>query len=291
MVVLLGTTSSGETLPVLVDQFGNLLAKGIEGPPGSEGPQGPEGPQGDPGLQGEGVPQPYGDENDVLQINGGVPVWQPLFTPEPPILGPYASWENVETTANCTDASGNDLFPPNKLEYLESLDSWLDTTSKSLAGSLQPAENLSQEDQWLDFRFQESFGMVFTLYWSIVHNNPTTSATKWAVEWNCDNSDVNLINARPTSWTDQGPNRDVWVSGYTNWTINREISSARFSWNIKAGYCNIKEVMFRGWELEDAGTYALKNQLKVQEEMDALRQALLQSGRTTDIDLSRPTQD
>jgi hypothetical protein len=34
MAILYGTQSNGETLPVLVDQFGNLLAKGIEGPPG-----------------------------------------------------------------------------------------------------------------------------------------------------------------------------------------------------------------------------------------------------------------
>lgn len=34
MAILYGTQSNGETLPVLVDQFGNLIAKGIEGPPG-----------------------------------------------------------------------------------------------------------------------------------------------------------------------------------------------------------------------------------------------------------------
>ena len=40
MAILFGTTSTGNTLPVLVDQFGNLLAKGI---PGDEGPPGPPG--------------------------------------------------------------------------------------------------------------------------------------------------------------------------------------------------------------------------------------------------------
>lgn len=37
MAILYGTQSNGETLPVLVDQFGNLLAKGIEGPQGPPG--------------------------------------------------------------------------------------------------------------------------------------------------------------------------------------------------------------------------------------------------------------
>jgi hypothetical protein len=43
MAILYGTQSNGETLPVLVDQFGNLLAKGIEGQPGEPGPPGPPG--------------------------------------------------------------------------------------------------------------------------------------------------------------------------------------------------------------------------------------------------------
>jgi len=49
MAILYGTQSNGETLPVLVDQFGNLLAKGIEGNQGPPGPEGPEGPEGPPG--------------------------------------------------------------------------------------------------------------------------------------------------------------------------------------------------------------------------------------------------
>ena len=40
MAILYGTTDNGTTLPVLVDQFGNLLAKGIDG---AEGPPGPPG--------------------------------------------------------------------------------------------------------------------------------------------------------------------------------------------------------------------------------------------------------
>ena len=52
MAILYGTQSNGETLPVLVDQFGNLLAKGIDGTPGAPGPPGQEGPQGPQGPQG-----------------------------------------------------------------------------------------------------------------------------------------------------------------------------------------------------------------------------------------------
>lgn len=67
MAILYGTQSNGETLPVLVDQFGNLLAKGIEGPPGP------------PGV-GQLPPDPYegallGWENGELAwIGGSVPL-------------------------------------------------------------------------------------------------------------------------------------------------------------------------------------------------------------------------
>ena len=52
MAILYGTQSNGETLPVLVDQFGNLLAKGIKGDPGQPGDPGTPGEQGPPGPQG-----------------------------------------------------------------------------------------------------------------------------------------------------------------------------------------------------------------------------------------------
>ena len=45
-VILLGTQSNGETLPVQVDAFGRLVAEGLQGPEGPEGPPGPEGPSG-----------------------------------------------------------------------------------------------------------------------------------------------------------------------------------------------------------------------------------------------------
>jgi hypothetical protein len=39
-VILLGTQSNGETLPVQVDATGRLVAEGLQGPPGVEGPPG-----------------------------------------------------------------------------------------------------------------------------------------------------------------------------------------------------------------------------------------------------------
>jgi hypothetical protein len=69
MAILYGTQSNGETLPVLVDQFGNLSAKGIEGPPGPPGPEGPPGPPGSIDLP----PDPY--EGAVLGWQDGELAW------------------------------------------------------------------------------------------------------------------------------------------------------------------------------------------------------------------------
>lgn len=46
MPILYGTTSDGESLPVQVNEFGQLVAQGLEGPPGPEGQPGPSNPDG-----------------------------------------------------------------------------------------------------------------------------------------------------------------------------------------------------------------------------------------------------
>lgn len=86
MAILFGTQSNGETLPVLVDQFGNLLAKGIDG---AEGPPGPPGP---PGV-GELPPDPYegaflGWLNNGLAWIGAPPVPVPTS-----LFGPITAWD------------------------------------------------------------------------------------------------------------------------------------------------------------------------------------------------------
>lgn len=47
MAILYGTTADGQSLPVQVNEFGQLVAQGLQGPPGPEGPEGPTG-SGDP---------------------------------------------------------------------------------------------------------------------------------------------------------------------------------------------------------------------------------------------------
>jgi hypothetical protein len=73
MAILYGTQSNGETLPVEVNEFGQLVAKGIEGEPGQPGPPGP------PGI-GQLPPNPFEgavlgwQDNELAWLGGSVPL-------------------------------------------------------------------------------------------------------------------------------------------------------------------------------------------------------------------------
>ena len=82
-VILLGTQSNGETLPVQVDAFGRLVAEGLPGP---------EGPAGPPGI-GQLPPDPY--EGALLGWLNGELAWltNPVPIPEG-VFGPIAAYDN-----------------------------------------------------------------------------------------------------------------------------------------------------------------------------------------------------
>ena len=92
-VILLGTQSNGETLPVQVDATGRLVAEGLPGPDGPQGPPGPEGPAG-PSF--ELPPDPY--EGALLGWLNGELSWvgTPPVPIAPGVFGPITSW-NAET--------------------------------------------------------------------------------------------------------------------------------------------------------------------------------------------------
>ena len=92
-VILLGTQSNGETLPVQVDATGRLVAEGLQGEQGEQGEQGIQGPPGPPGSDGIDLPpDPY--EGAFLGWLNGELVW--IGTPPVPIppgvFGPITTW-------------------------------------------------------------------------------------------------------------------------------------------------------------------------------------------------------
>lgn len=68
-VILLGTQSNGETLPVQVDATGRLVAEGLQGDKGDKGDKG------DPGENGVGELPPNPEEGQVLGWQDGQLAW------------------------------------------------------------------------------------------------------------------------------------------------------------------------------------------------------------------------
>ena len=117
-VLLLGTQSNGETLPVQVDAFGRLVAEGLQGSEGPEGPEGPPGPEGPEGPPGEGIPMD-GEQGDVLTWIDGGPAWgnpQPSVIVWPNYLaapggfqegyGPENAFDGTSSEASTKDLQG-----------------------------------------------------------------------------------------------------------------------------------------------------------------------------------------
>ena len=291
MAILYGTQSNGETLPVLVDQFGNLLAKGIEGQPGQPGQPGTpgepggEGPPGPPGTPGEGVPLPYGEEGSYLGIIDGVPQWNipvgPGPGPEPP---EGVLWTNISETANIVDESGNAVVPPDPLAYLKAMDSWGNTNSNQPPGSSPPQKNTGEDETKWSFEFENIFGKVMTFYWVFQYENLYGYDTDWTFKQEWSDSNINLI--RTTGEGVPISNKGfAWSYPEFSFMFNREVASSEFTYLLGAGACDTKKTWFRGWTVEDAGTFALKRQVQLEQQLKALR------GMTTGIDHSRPTQD
>ena len=161
-VILLGTQSNGETLPVQVDATGRLVAEGLQGPPGPAGDDGP------PGGEFPLPPNPY--EGAVLGwLNGGL-AWisaPPVPIPEG-LFGPIISEENglvaVEGTIPSevgngvyliqTDQAGN---PSNPL-WIQ--DSYWSSYCTAGGGALKNIENCFDGDEMT--KGEGTGGLTFT---------------------------------------------------------------------------------------------------------------------------------
>ena len=143
MAILYGTQSNGETLPVLVDQFGNLLAKGIEGP---EGPPGLEGPQGPPGPEGPPIDLPPDPaEGDALGWKNDQLAWLKIYDPDEP-----TGWLNAPESCQVTDSSGAYISPSNPLKFLEESSEWMNPELENKAGGLLTASSGTPVGQPVD---------------------------------------------------------------------------------------------------------------------------------------------
>jgi hypothetical protein len=122
-VILLGTQSNGETLPVQVDAFGRLVAEGL---PGSEGPVGPEGPTGPEGPEGpDGPPGPEGPEGpEGPQGPASEPDWPP--NPQQDQVVTYKDGNVV-----WADVTGGSYVPSNFTPFLHNYYGYLSRPERS----------------------------------------------------------------------------------------------------------------------------------------------------------------
>ena len=291
MAILYGTQSNGETLPVLVDQFGNLLAKGIEGQPGQPGQPGTpgepggEGPPGPPGTPGEGVPLPYGENGSVLTIENSAPAW---LVPEPPPtpIPVEGLWTNQEESVQPIDSSGNALFPPDYLAYGESQANWKNPSSQPTNGLLVYSQRLNYNGAPIQLELENVFGKVLTLYWA--KQQYVDAAGDIDGSFQTTISDANVVfvseNNSPGSYFPAGNEYNGWC--IQTYLFNRDITSLAISTGTQWISGSLRRIYFCGWDIQDAGTYAVQRQMKVEAELQRMKLIM-----TTDIDLSRPTQD
>ena len=95
-VILLGTQSNGETLPVQVDGFGRLVAEGLQGPEGPAGENGQNGQNGEPGPPGGDFPLPPDPYEGALLgwLNGELSwIGSPPVPIPPGVFGPITEWD------------------------------------------------------------------------------------------------------------------------------------------------------------------------------------------------------
>jgi len=256
-VILLGTQSNGETLPVQVDGTGRLIAEGLpgaEGPPGPEGPQGPQGPQGPDG--GGGIDLPEGEfEGAVLGWKGEELTWlspSELILPDG-VFGPIKSWDK---TTKRLEVLG--LVPPEVVAGV--------TIYQCKASGTVATAGWNHDEVWSSFMAQGNSSQPPA--WAF-DGNPGRGALGPYQGWGGWRPPQPLffnelrINTTPTTYTQPNYSRYKLVDGgYVTFT-----SSSTDQWNkIVGGPGFLEEVGING-SFPDRPYYDLLNQIWIDGEI------------------------
>ena len=175
MAILYGTQSNGDTLPVEVNEFGQLVAKGIEGPPGPEGP---------PGV---GELPPGAFDGAVLGWENGELVW--FGTPIPPVSS--TAFRPVVYSGNGGTQSINCGFSPDLVWIKQRTDTQyhcLTDTVRGFQSSL--ASNTTDPEDDRDNRITSFDSDGF----SIGDSNSTNTNTQEYIAWCWNAGDTTVTN-------------------------------------------------------------------------------------------------
>ena len=194
-VILLGTQSNGETLPVQVDATGRLVAEGLQGQPGEPGQPGEAGPpgeQGPAGPPGAGVPE-GGTEGDYLQIIDGSPTWGPWAEPPEPPPADYVALVNTGFTSwgnqTLRGADGSiQTDQPDWDAYARSLPNY-ESPGKSKTG--MSSEGITELTFKVDLRGASAWYLKFFIGWQIL--NSQGMSTNWTSRLTNNNDQVTSV--------------------------------------------------------------------------------------------------
>ena len=299
-VILLGTQSNGETLPVQVDATGRLVAEGLQGQPGDPGSQGEKGDKGDPGpkgadgADGAGVPSPYGGEGSYLWIKDGAPAWTTGEDPGPgPEPEPDVIFNGLPGRGNgieLFDSSGNLTNPPDETpdSWARKQSNWWDpnqTKEGIIFNNGGNDFNSGSQSNNFEMEMSNSFGKVLEIMFTANIEYITTSA--WQGNLVIEQTDQYIVPIRS-----EVPFEKInYETSYLNTTVtmgfllNREVTSYAPKFVFNWSFAGLKWSIFNGWRLVDPGLYAVEQQMRAQKEIEDLRRALSKVGSTTDIDL------
>jgi hypothetical protein len=255
---------------------------GPPGPPGEPGGEGPPGPKGDPG---EGIPLPYGPDGAYLQIVDGSPAWTDAPGPGPgPTPEPNISCTNLLDKYTLYTSTNDPIDPPDPEAWVReqptfNLQELQQTEGASRKSCTQPFENYGPDT----FSLTESFGKVLTVGWAIKWNGQNN----WDLAAPVVNPNTSYLAVVQSNLKgiNTGSKANMWYWCWVSWLCNREIETVDITWTFDAKFMEQTQWFLRYYALEDAGTFALRRQMQLEQQLKALR------GMTMDIDLSRTTQD
>ena len=273
MAILYGTQSNGETLPVLVDQFGNLLAKGIDGaqgPPGEQGQQGQQGIPGQPGAPGAGVPTPYGEEGSYLWIKDGSPAWTTGSDPGPsPEIGTITldndqPWvDSYYKRGFYNEAEFQPVVTTNYDELMRANPVWSNPNSDVKQG--MGCQNTGSNDEiYLYFSFDTTEGNIIRFY---LNYRMGSSDLGQPVEASMSCSDLNFAPIRST-WTTTMPNvKYGWIHEVYEYMILRPIKN-HIQFTFQTPSKDWGDYFLAKYEIETPQAWLFKQELARQQKIN-----------------------
>lgn len=294
-VVLFGTQSNGETLPVQVDATGRLVAEGLQGEPGEQGPPGPPGlPQLPSGefegavlgwvdgalawLEPSGLPQPLGIEGQIIQMHNDEAVWVTAPEVPPVFVAPVILTNDTYLDSDkfgMFDNFGNKpVITTTWDKYAREQPFWTALKSSSAAGlSYKNATSITGS-----FNMDNQFGRVLEI--GVGCKNKCTGGKYGSYPWKlvASASSGNLVPIRVEHSYSAKPNNYGETTTKLQWLINRE-DIGDFQVTITAtgedlGTQESSWVCIQQWDVIDSGRAALDNQMRLQEDINRLRMAL-----------------